>query len=170
MVASCPVWRLAPGVVGVATGRVFSAKLYHHGESCVSRGAALVRPARRLASACTYSFGARSARARSRARAGDLVEVERDGARALDGAVAEDADEPLRLLVEGVLERDDDELVVAVLGALADEVGDARDVDLCGVGEGVGVGLEVRVRVGVGVRGRSRGGVRGRGRVRRAWR
>ena len=33
-------------------------------------------------------------------------------------------------LAGGVLERDDDELVVAVLRPLADEVGDARDVDL----------------------------------------
>ena len=123
--------------------------------------------------------------------AGHLVEVEGDAARALDLPVAVDADEGLRLLVEGVLERDDHKLVrvrgrvrvrvsvrvgvgvgvwlglgvglanlvVALLGPLADEVCDARDVDVvesCS-GLGVGLGSVVRVRVRVRVRGRVRG-------------
>ena len=102
-------------------------------------------------------------KASSRRDPGHLVEVEGDAARALNLAVAVDAHQRLRLLVEGILERDDDELVVALLGPLADEVCDARDVDVVESCSGLGVGLGSVVRVRVRVRVRASGQGQGQG-------
>mmetsp|Transcript_1337 Transcript_1337/g.4126 ORF Transcript_1337/g.4126 Transcript_1337/m.4126 type:complete len:222 (-) Transcript_1337:198-863(-) len=60
----------------------------------------------------------------------DGIEVEGHRVRALQLSVAVDADEALRLLVKVVLERDDDELELALVGARADELCDARHVDV----------------------------------------
>mmetsp|Transcript_20596 Transcript_20596/g.64355 ORF Transcript_20596/g.64355 Transcript_20596/m.64355 type:complete len:394 (+) Transcript_20596:252-1433(+) len=60
----------------------------------------------------------------------DGIEVEGHRVRALQLSVAVDADEALRLLVKVVLERDDDELELALVGARADELCDACHVDV----------------------------------------
>ena len=60
----------------------------------------------------------------------ERLEVERHRRARLLAPVAEDAHQPVRRLVEVVLERDDDKLQVALRRALADVRGDARDVDL----------------------------------------